>query len=327
MPVTITEDIIGGAKYQLNKDGGTLVRVFTVEGLLQTTGDNVFTATVVQDSFTGKRIPQYGQGHPQIAGISVSNISSTPLMKNDKTAVRVEVTYLSQQINPSSNFVKVEITGSNGTETFNRWPKGTTPGGKLDGEIILIGYCKDGRKFDEFIDPASIAAFPGGAPALAAGGIVGAVGQIVAALKPQVFYDYATFSVLTPNTMLTFTRQRVVTPATGTLALSMQFRRKVNQVAWNGGQSRTWLLRNMTSTLLGILPTSPGQPVNQLYEERFEFEWDPDGWNNDVAIFKSSINGQPPSGISVSDGTNNGYTTFAGYRSINFNLLGLPAVF
>lgn len=322
MPVTITEDIIGGAKYNQNKDGGTLTRVFTVEGLTQTTGDNVVVATIVQDSATGKRIPAYGQAHPQVAGLSVSNIACTPLMKNARTAVRVEVTYVSQQINPSGSFVKVEITGTNGTKTFNRWPVGSTPGGTLDGEIMIIPYSKNGQKFQVPIDPKTIKP-----PAAAAGGVVGAVGQVVAGLGAQIFYDYASFSILSPNTMLTFTRQRIVTPATGTLGLSQKFRRRVNQVVWNGGDDGEWLCRNITSTLLGILAPSPGAPANQLYEERFEFEWDPDGWNSDVALFKSSINGQPPSGISVQSGTNNGYLKFDGYDYVDFNALGLPPVF
>lgn len=294
MPISITEDLIKGARFRRTSAGGVFTRIFYVEGLDRTRGENTYLASVAVDGTTGFRVPQYGEYHPTISGIAVNDVQSDPL-EGSRTQCIVTITYVSPQISTAAGWT-IEIAGADGVKTINRWPVGF----KLAGEAILVGYNIKPKGFSIPINPKAI--------------------NFQQDAENGLYYDYVQLPVLSPNMMLIFTRQRVVKPGNGTLYLNQQYRRKTNVQAWNGGDVGTWLCRNITGTSIGSVA---GQP---LMEEKFSFEYDPDGWTH-VEYFRSLVNGRIPSGISILQNDNNGYIKIAPYNPADFTTVGFPPVY
>src|SRR5579871_1062001 len=105
--MTITEDLLLGAKFTLDFAGGVLTRVFEVSGLAPGR-DTLAQAAFAQDSATGLRIPSYGDSHPGVAGLFVSSIEADPLPDNP-TSAEVRVRYTSPELYSVPNVAKVQI--------------------------------------------------------------------------------------------------------------------------------------------------------------------------------------------------------------------------
>jgi hypothetical protein len=140
----ITEDLVLGAKFTLDRAGGILVRIFEVTGL--TSGrDTLAQAVLGQDSNTGAGIPRYGDPHPDVAGLYVETIVAEPV-KNSRTAAQVTVTYASPEISSAPGAVSIAITGSQRTKLLTRSPadsstlqvKYTDPSGNVLTQIMQV---------------------------------------------------------------------------------------------------------------------------------------------------------------------------------------------
>lgn len=116
-------------------------------------------------------------------------------------------------------------------------------------------------------------------------------------------------SVLVPMASLTgsFTAQ---TDSPG--ARVLEYIGKVNATSWQGLPKRTWLCTRAAAVLVDDT-TSP-----QTWEFTFNFDHDPEGWDNDTtAVFIDSSTGAPPPGIDLA--SENGIRKIEYYEEKNFN--------
>jgi hypothetical protein len=126
----ITEDLVLGAKFTLDRAGGVLVRIFEVTGL--TPGrDTLAQAVLGQDAVTGSRIPAYGQPHPDVAGLYVESVVAEPV-KHSRTAAAVRVVYASPEVSSALNAVSIAVTGSQRAKVLTRSP--------ADGTTLQVKY-------------------------------------------------------------------------------------------------------------------------------------------------------------------------------------------
>ena len=129
MPISITEDLVLGAKFTYTRAGGSLLRLFDVSGL--TPGkETLVQAAGATDSATGRSIPRYGDPHPAVYGLYVNSIEAEPV-QNSRTAARVSVRYGSPELGPVPNAVQIIISGSNKRKLVSTYP---------DGSPILVKY-------------------------------------------------------------------------------------------------------------------------------------------------------------------------------------------
>ena len=133
--IQITEDLVLGARFTIDKAGGVLIRVFEVTGL--TPGiDTLAQAALAQDQSTGLRIPAYGDPHPAIAGVFVTQVDAQPL-SNSRTAAHVQVKYATPENQSALNVVKISITGSSRAKLISIDPK--------DGSNFVVKYTDPTR--------------------------------------------------------------------------------------------------------------------------------------------------------------------------------------
>lgn len=140
--IQITEDLVLGARFTLDKTGGMLLRVFEVTGL--TPGvDTLAQAAVATDAGTGVQIPAYGQAHPTVAGLYVIGIEADPV-SNARTAARVKVKYATPEAAAVPNGVSVRVTGSSRAKLVTRSP--------ADGSLFVVKYTDStGAVLQEFL--------------------------------------------------------------------------------------------------------------------------------------------------------------------------------
>ena len=140
--IQITEDLVLGARFTLDRAGGVLLRLFEVTGL--TPGrDTLAQAALAQDQTTGTRIPRYGEPHPGVAGLFVVNVEADPV-KNSRTAARVKVRYASPEVQSVPNAVRVAITGTGRSKLVSRDPNSGSP--------LLVKYTDpSGNVLQEFL--------------------------------------------------------------------------------------------------------------------------------------------------------------------------------
>lgn len=125
--------------------------------------------------------------------------------------------------------------------------------------------------------------------------------------------DFVQVPVLSPNTILQFTRQELRSP----LQNSFQFRRTVNSSPWQSGDVNTWLCRAIDATSLNNLTR---------YEVRYVFEYDPDGWQH-LEYYRDPFTGRPPDDAQISPNNDQGVASILPYGTADFNQLGLPNAF
>src|ERR1700723_3362412 len=113
--MTITEDLILGARFTLDFAGGVLMRVFEVNGLAPGR-DTLAQAAMAQDSASAVRIPGYGDAHPGVAGLFVSSIEADPI-PGSRTAAQVKVRYTSPELFSVPNIARISIGGSSRVKT------------------------------------------------------------------------------------------------------------------------------------------------------------------------------------------------------------------
>jgi hypothetical protein len=262
--IHITEDLVLGSRFTLDRGGGVLLRVFEVSGL--TPGqDTLAQAALAQDGATGARIPAYGEQHPGVVGLFVESVEAEPV-KNSRTAAVVKVRYASPEFSSVPNVVTVAINGSNRAKLLSRDPS--------DGSLLTVKYT----------DPSG-----------------------------NVLKDFMQIPVLSPNTILTFTRQETKSP----LKLSAALRRTVNSSPWQAGNIKTWMCRAIDARSLGNLTR---------YEVKYVFEYDPDGWER-IEYYKDPFTGKVPDDAAISPNNDRGAAKVLPYGVADFNQLGLPNAF
>jgi len=129
----------------------------------------------------------------------------------------------------------------------------------------------------------------------------------------NVLQEYLQVPILTPNTLLEITRQESASP----LSLSTAFRRTVNASPWQGGDAQTWLCRGIDGASQGSL---------SIYEVRYTFEYDPDGWTR-LEYFVDRYTGKVPDDVAVSSDNSQGIATILPYATKDFSQLRLPNAF
>jgi hypothetical protein len=129
----------------------------------------------------------------------------------------------------------------------------------------------------------------------------------------NVLQDRLQVPVLSPNTILQFTRLEPASP----LRLSTKFRRTVNSSSWQGGDAKTWLCRAIDGR---------SQANLSRYEVRYIFEYDPDGWSR-LEYFVDRYSGKIPDDVKVSPNNDKGVATILPYLTRDFAQLGLPNAF
>jgi hypothetical protein len=122
--------------------------------------------------------------------------------------------------------------------------------------------------------------------------------------------DRLQLSVLSPNTLLEFTRQESASP----LSRSLSFRRTVNSSPWQGGAANTWLCRDVDAASLAGLAR---------YEVKYVFEYDPDGWAR-TEYYVDRYTGTIPDDAQPSSNNDKGIAKLLPYAAKDFSQLGLP---
>lgn len=94
MAIRILEDVVLGAQFVDQFNGSTALRQFVVTGLDQSTPSGVlYQARTAIDSVSGDTIPVYGNQHPVIPGIFVSQVTAVPLGDSSRKNAKVTVFY------------------------------------------------------------------------------------------------------------------------------------------------------------------------------------------------------------------------------------------
>lgn len=132
--IAITEDLVLGAQFTIDKAGGIMLRLFEVTGL-EPGIDTLAQAALAQDSTSGLRIPLYGQPHPAVAGLYVNNVEATPV-GNSRISARVKVRYGSPEAESVPNAIRVSITGSSRAKWISKNP--------ADGSKLMVRYTDPG---------------------------------------------------------------------------------------------------------------------------------------------------------------------------------------
>ena len=129
MAIHITEDLVLGASYKLDKSGMTLVRIFDVGGLIPRQ-DTLAQAAAANDVVSNVRIPRYGDPHPMVPNLYAIEIQATPI-NGSPTAARVTLSYGTPAQASVQGAVSIKVSGSGGHKTVTQTP---------DGELISVQY-------------------------------------------------------------------------------------------------------------------------------------------------------------------------------------------
>ena len=287
MPITIQKYLLEQTEfnYEPGRSGG-FKQLFLVQGMDPTQNDNPARACYATDSSTGFFIPRYPTEHPTCRGFFVGRFRGFPFPKDSRTSAMVEITYLPSELMTGTG-TTIEVIGSNGRKIIARWP-----GGTQKGQPIIVGYSRDGATFQNPL------ASPPDPP------------------NPGYFYSLSTLDILSPNTVLRFSRREVGSP----LNKSKQYRRTINKSPWQGGAAKTWLCTQLDGPNFaqGNTLVSPG-----LWNVTYSFEYDPDGWTQ-YPTYRDALTGTTPQNIKY-DGNFNGYQLADPYALADFNQLGLPS--
>jgi hypothetical protein len=146
--IGITEDLVLGAQFIIDKAGGMMLRLFEVSGL-EPGIDTLAQAALAQDGTTGLRIPLYGQPHPAVAGLYVNLVEALPV-GNSRTAARVKVRYATPEAHSVPNAVRVSITGSSRAKLISLDP--------ADGSKLQVQYTDpSGSVLQQFLQIPALA--------------------------------------------------------------------------------------------------------------------------------------------------------------------------
>jgi hypothetical protein len=146
--IAITEDLVLGAAFTIDKAGGVMLRVFEVGGLVPGV-DTLAQAAAAQDGTSGFRMPQYGQPHPAVVGLYVNHVEAVPI-SNSRTSARVKVRYATPEAQSVPNAIGVRITGSSRAKLISKDPK--------DGSQLMVKYTDaSGNVLQEFLQVPALA--------------------------------------------------------------------------------------------------------------------------------------------------------------------------
>ena len=143
----ITEDLVLGAHFTVDRSGGVMLRLFEVIGLAPGK-DTLAQAAAAQDGSTGTRIPRYGDPHPAVAGLFVAQIDAEPI-KNSRTSAHVKVRYATPEHGSAPNVARVAISGSSRSKLISKNP--------ADGSQLLVKYTDpSGNVLQEFLQVSAL---------------------------------------------------------------------------------------------------------------------------------------------------------------------------
>jgi hypothetical protein len=204
----IIEDIVEGARFDLQPGSFQLTRAFYVGGIIPTM--DALIQAFKEGGANGVRIPYMTAPHPTVAGIVASSYSCVPVKNSSRTGVMVYVYYSQEWL--------VEVVGDSSLDTTSTWPAGHP----LVNLPILIPYCSTrGSRFTLPIDPRGLNTDP--------------------TRNGGTFYDIGRVTRLSDKVSLQFTHIEGKSP----LTLSQQYRGKINSVTWQGGAPSTWICRGI----------------------------------------------------------------------------------
>jgi hypothetical protein len=300
-PYEIIPDRAKGSRVVIEGVNTSFDRIFTVNirGPQVTTNPEAFCirACYATDPVTNFTIPQYGSLLPGSGWLSANRITAMPLADESRIAAVVTVHYGPIFLNGIAS-TQVEIGGTNGYVQVSRWPTGA--GFLYPGQPILVAY-KQGGSFPAQINPA-VTAGAGGDPAK----------------NGNIYYQYVSIPVLSPNTIVKFTR---IEAGANVLQRSYVYRRMINSLAWQGGSStvKNWLMRDVQAVNSSVLG-----PVT-AYKITYTAEYNPDGWTR-YEYLKAEKDGRVPTGV-VINANNNGVLKLSPYPAVDFGGLGLPPIY
>lgn len=280
---------IEDASLTLDESGGSLTLAHILDGLPEDADALLWTA--VNDP----RIPRYGQPHPVVPGIRVTNITATQL---DKNKARVAVTYSRPQ--PDQDTPYEPDTGSaadpEGRGTFSMSATITDEDTQraLDGTPLLVEYT--GTLVDEDGNDVEVAS------------------------DPQV----ATVTVGRPMAVLTFTRREIASPINYAFLLVG---------AINSTQLGEFPPLTLLCTRIDSNTDDDGQSFNVSYEFQYNrSRWlalvsyiDKETGAPPADIVEATLNDSqsgPPSGSRLASA--NGTALYQLHPLIDFNWLNLP---
>ena len=140
--IQITEDLVLGARFTVDRSGGVMLRLFEVSGLAPGK-DTLAQAAAAQDGNSGSRIPRYGDPHPAVAGLFVVHVDAEPI-KNSRTSAHVKVQYATPEHGSVPNVVRVSISGSSRSKLISKNP--------ADGSQLVVKYTDpSGNVLQEFL--------------------------------------------------------------------------------------------------------------------------------------------------------------------------------
>lgn len=137
--IRIIEDVVTGMTYSVDKDGGALLRNFTVTGLDSVSGptgtsQTLYLASLARDQVTGFVMPRIFQQHESIPGLFVQNLNFEPQGGISRTNVTAKLKYGWQSFGLGS--VQVKITGTRNVLHATRDP--------VTGNLFVVTYTSPG---------------------------------------------------------------------------------------------------------------------------------------------------------------------------------------
>lgn len=130
MAVTIVEDLIDGADFEVAGTGKTCVRAFRVYGL--TPGTGIWQQAV--DELSAQKGVAYFSSHPNDGTIYVTRIKPKPFPARSKTSVKIYVTYTTPDFGNTPETV-LAFNGSIREVQTERY---------VDGRLIWVAYTSNG---------------------------------------------------------------------------------------------------------------------------------------------------------------------------------------
>jgi hypothetical protein len=213
--VTISEDVVDGMAYSIDRDGGSLDRRFVVKGLDSISGpvgdsQTLWLASVAVDYTSGISIPQYGQSHPTIPFIFCQQVQCRP---HGRFQAIVTAHYGWQSY--ALGQVQIKITGTRNVLRANKDPTTQQP--------FVVTYTQ---------------------PAMA-----GFVNGLPIVFAPQTGSNLCQFDISSFHIVVEFTRVDYFSP----LQLSAQYAGCTNmEPGWQGvgSQPNLWMCQSINGFII-----------------------------------------------------------------------------
>ncbi len=207
MSKLIAQDLIEGASIQRTRDGYTATRTFQVAGLSGDAGVRMASALVAD------KIPQPGDKHPSVIGMTVSSVSAT---FQGPTLALVTVQYATEKAKdkqPNNDPAQISVGATlQSTSTTNDFKK----------NIIQV----------KFLSPAALTAWQE------------SLGSGDDPPQPEATIQTGEVQVQIPCVVLRYTRREKMSPQKNAMA----YVGKINSGTFAGQKEKTWLCTRIDGT-------------------------------------------------------------------------------